>query len=127
MESLLSSTARDQLDRFCRQYLQVHQEVNYPDEERLRNDIVQQLIYARLFNPDVVKHSPPQRYQLRILKELIKRIEQSIQDWEEEVSAFFSGKAVQTTYLPEFFLTFIVCREYQMILWTTSQLCFLHQ
>jgi hypothetical protein len=85
MESQLSPEVRKQLDRFCRQYLQVHQ-VDYPDDEHLRNDVVQQLIYDRLFKPDIIKHAPPQRYQLRILKELIRRIEQSIKDWEEEVS-----------------------------------------
>jgi hypothetical protein len=85
MESQLSLDARRQLDRFCGQYLQLQLDPDYPDAENLRNDAFQQSLYARLFDENVIKHAPPQRYQLRILKELTKRIEQSIQDWEEEV------------------------------------------
>jgi hypothetical protein len=85
MESQLSLIARRQLDRFCRQYLQGQFEINYPDEEHLRNDAIQQCIYFKLFAENAVEYAPPPRYQLRVLKELVKRIENSIQDWEEEV------------------------------------------
>jgi protein-lysine N-methyltransferase EEF2KMT len=85
MESQLSLGARQQLARFCRQYLQLQLEPDYPDDENLRNDTFQKSLNARLFEQSAVKHSPPQRYQLRVLKELTNRIEQSIQDWEEEV------------------------------------------
>lgn len=85
MESQLSACATRQLDRFCRQYLQLQLELNYPDEVHLRNDAFQQCIYSRLFHEHALLHAPPQRYQYRVLKELTKRIEQSIEDWEEEV------------------------------------------
>ena len=85
MEGQLSPIARQQLDRFCRQYLQVQLDLDYPDEEHLRNNEFQHLLYARLFGEDAIKHEPPRRFQLRVLKELTRRIEQSIQDWEEEV------------------------------------------
>ena len=88
MESQLSTSARQQLDRFCRQYFQLQLELDYPDETHLRNDTFQQSLYGRLFEGNIISHTPPQRYQLRILKELTKRIEQSIQDWEEEVCTF---------------------------------------
>jgi hypothetical protein len=88
MESQLSASARQQLDRFSRQYLQLQHELDYPDEEQLRNDIFQQSLYARLFLENRTKYTPPARYQLRVLKELTRRIEQSIQDWEEEVCCF---------------------------------------
>lgn len=84
MESRLSASARRQLDRFCRQYFQVQLDLSYPGEEQLRNDVFQQALYSRLFH----KHtqlSPPERYQLRVLKKLTELIEKSIQDWEEEV------------------------------------------
>ena len=90
MESQLSASARRQLDRFCRQYLQLQLELDYPHEEQLRNDAFQQSLYARLFQEGTISHAPPQRYQLRVLKELTKRIEQSIQDWEEEVCSFLT-------------------------------------
>lgn len=79
----MSTSARTQLERFCRQYLQVTFELDYPAEEHLRNDAFQQRIYSIVFSEDVI-HTPPPRYQLRVLKELVKRIEKSIQDWDEE-------------------------------------------
>src|SRR6266536_6669475 len=89
MESQFSASATQQLDRFCRQYLQLQLDPDYPDAENLRNDIFQQSLNARLFEENAIKHAPPQRYQLRILKELTRRIEQGIQDWEEEVCNLF--------------------------------------
>ncbi|KAH7351197.1 putative methyltransferase-domain-containing protein [Rhexocercosporidium sp. MPI-PUGE-AT-0058] len=83
MESQLSVNARRQLDRFCRQYLQVTLELDYPTEEYLRHDAFQQSLYSLLFSEDV-QYVPPPRYQLRVLKELMKRIEASILDWDEE-------------------------------------------
>jgi len=85
MESQLLHGARRQLDRFCRQYLQVQLDLDYPDEEHLRNYTFQESLHAKLFAENTLKHAPPARYQLRVLKELTRRIEQSIQDWEEEV------------------------------------------
>jgi ATP:corrinoid adenosyltransferase len=90
MESQLLPGARQQLDRFCRQYLQVQLDLDYPDEEHLRNDAFQESLHARLFEDHALKHAPPARYQLRVLKELTRRIEHSIQDWEEEVCHFFA-------------------------------------
>jgi protein-lysine N-methyltransferase EEF2KMT len=85
MEQKLSAGGRAQLNRFCRQYLQLQLELDYPDEEYLRKDAFQEAIYATLFDESAIVYPPPKRYQLRVLKELTKRIEQSIQDWEEEV------------------------------------------
>ncbi len=85
MESQLSASARHQLDRFVRQYLQLQLDLDYPDEEHLRNDVFQQSLHSQLFSENGIKDAPPARYQLRVLKELTRRIQQSIQDWEEEV------------------------------------------
>ncbi len=89
MESQILFEAQRQLDRFCRQYLQVQLDLDYPDEEHLRNEAVQQAIFSRLFADHAIAYAPPPRYQLRVLKELMKRIEQSIQDWEEEVCSHY--------------------------------------
>lgn len=88
MECDLSVGAKAQLDLFCRQYLQLHLNLDYPDAEHLRNDTFQRCLTSRLFEEHALKHAPPQRYQLRALKGLTKRIEESIQDWEEEVCRF---------------------------------------
>ena len=88
MESQLLLDARQQLDLFCRQYLQLQLDLNYPGEELLRIDAFQQSLYTRLFKENAIPHPPPPRYQFRVLKELLRRIEQSIQDWEEDVGNF---------------------------------------
>ena len=84
MKSKLSPSARGQLDRFSRQYFQLEGNLIFPDESCLRNNIFQQALVADLFK-GVTIHAPPLRYQLRILKLLVEKIEQSIQDWDEEV------------------------------------------
>lgn len=40
-------------------------------------------MYKKLFAPDALTCAPPLRYQLRILKELVSRIEASIDDWDQ--------------------------------------------
>ncbi len=85
MERRLSITAERQLARFCRQYLQLQFDLDYPDKDCLRKEVFQRDLYRTLFQEHAVDHPPSPRYQLRVLKELIRRIEHSIQDWEEEV------------------------------------------
>lgn len=76
---------RQELDLFKRQYLQLELKPKYPEQKYLKHEEFQQLLYSEIFSEDAVKWYPPQRYQLRVLKELMKRIEGSITDWEEEV------------------------------------------
>ncbi|KAI7917712.1 hypothetical protein M9X92_007276 [Pyricularia oryzae] len=71
------------LDRFCWQYLQLEQRLDYPPRELIRTEECQSQLFARLFAPGALPHPPPHRYQLRVLKELIGRIEASIEDWDE--------------------------------------------
>lgn len=85
MANTKPSGARRQLDRFCRQYIQVQLNLDFPDGECLRQDVYQEEIYSRLFDENNLPRGPPKRYQLKALKELTERIEDSIQDWEEEV------------------------------------------
>ncbi|OBT72314.1 hypothetical protein VF21_09306 [Pseudogymnoascus sp. 05NY08] len=77
---------REELDLFKRQYLQLQLSLKYPAKECLKHEEFQQLLYSEIFSEDAMKWYPPQRYQLRVLKELVKRIEVSITDWEEEQS-----------------------------------------
>ncbi|OBT51400.1 hypothetical protein VE04_07869, partial [Pseudogymnoascus sp. 24MN13] len=77
---------REELDLFKRQYLQLQISLKYPSKECLKHEEFQQMLYSEVFSEDAMKWYPPQRYQLRVLKELVKRIEVSITDWEEEQS-----------------------------------------
>lgn len=72
--------------RFCHQFLQLEQELDYPPPEALREAETQTLLYRRLFAEDGPCFAPPTRYQVRTLKELIRRIEGSIEDWDTHVS-----------------------------------------
>ncbi|KAI1081526.1 putative methyltransferase-domain-containing protein [Whalleya microplaca] len=71
-----------QLHRFCRQYLQLERDLDYPPAASLQNEDVQNSLYQQLFADGAVAHPPPPRYQLRVLKELMSRIEASIDDWD---------------------------------------------
>ncbi|PTB68440.1 hypothetical protein BBK36DRAFT_1134463 [Trichoderma citrinoviride] len=80
----MEASVQKQIDRFCRQYLQLEQTLDYPEPQNIRRSDVQDVIYQRLFAEDALPGgSPPLRYQLRVLKELISRIEASIEDWDE--------------------------------------------
>lgn len=74
------------VDRFCYQYLQLEADPTLPPAEYLKLSEVQEYIYDTAFAENV-RHEPPARYQLRILKALIAAVENSIDDWEEHVSA----------------------------------------
>jgi len=82
----LTAEQQRQLDRFCWQYLQLDLAPELPDDETLRDAEAQELLYHRLFAPDATALSPPPRYQLRVLKQLIAKIESCIKDWDEHVS-----------------------------------------
>ncbi|KAL2758623.1 hypothetical protein ACRALDRAFT_1092428 [Sodiomyces alcalophilus JCM 7366] len=83
----LSGRPQSQIDRFCRQYLQLEQDLTYPEASVLREHTTQQIIFSRLFSHKALRYAPPVRYQVRNLKDLIGRIEASIEDWDaHEVS-----------------------------------------
>ncbi|CAG8958087.1 hypothetical protein HYFRA_00000431 [Hymenoscyphus fraxineus] len=84
MEHQLSVDSQKHLDRFCRQYLQFYLYLDYPDDQYLRNEAFQETIYNTLFKEGSLPHPPPLIYQVRVLKELLRRIEASIQNWDEE-------------------------------------------
>jgi hypothetical protein len=60
--------------------------LDYPDADLLRQSSVQEALYEHLFAEGAVPFPPPHRYRLRVLKELLSRIEKSINDWEEQVN-----------------------------------------
>lgn len=83
----MEASSQSQVDRFCYQYLQLEQTLTYPEPQHLRRSDVQDAIYDRLFADNALAAGPPPlRYQVRVLKELVSRIEASIEDWDEHVS-----------------------------------------
>ncbi|KAK3296596.1 S-adenosylmethionine-dependent methyltransferase-like protein [Chaetomium fimeti] len=79
--SLTSTQIHSQVSRFCWQNLQVDPAPVFPHPELLREEEVQETIYKRVFSHEVPLRPPP-RYRVKILKELMTRVESSIQDWE---------------------------------------------
>jgi predicted nicotinamide N-methyase len=89
--SLTAPMVDSQVSRFCWQNLQVDPAPVFPDAELLRDELAQETIYERVFS-DEVPLRPPRRYQVKILKALIARIESSIEDWDQHVSSELRGR-----------------------------------
>jgi hypothetical protein len=76
-----------QLQVLQRQYLQLvepHQ-LRWPEKAILKQPDVQAWIYHGMFNMEKIESPPPDRYQLRVLKLLIAKLEGAIEDPEEDV------------------------------------------
>tara|TARA_R110002003_G_scaffold40_6_gene2650 strand:- start:7950 stop:8357 length:408 start_codon:yes stop_codon:yes gene_type:complete len=70
-----------------RQYFQLvepHQ-LRWPESAMLKRPDVQNWLFANMFDLDKVKSPPPDRYQLRVLKLVISKLEGAIVDPEEDV------------------------------------------
>jgi len=72
-----------------RQYLQLldPEELAFPGPSLLRLPDVQARIYETMFEESKLQYAPPERYRFRVLKRLVKALEQSIEDPEEDVGA----------------------------------------
>lgn len=70
-----------------REFLQLVEpaQLQWPDGSRLKLPEVQAWIFDNMFNAQKIPHLPPQRYQLRVLKLLIPKLEGSIEDPQEDV------------------------------------------
>lgn len=87
-----------QLVLFRRQYLQLFEPdfLAWPPKSLLRDAGVQQWLYKHCFDTDNNPHLPSDRYRLRVLKPLVRKVEQAIEDPEEDVgylifqSSFFN-------------------------------------
>jgi hypothetical protein len=83
----LSPEEIDDLQRFKRQYFQLLpiQQFQWPASSLLKKSRVQAWVYSNLFDQKLLKYSPPERYQIQILKQIISRIESVIDDSDEDV------------------------------------------
>jgi hypothetical protein len=72
---------------FRRQYLQCLEPdfLAWPDALLLKESDVQRWLYEQLFDTVRTSRLPPERYQFRVLKSLVARIERAIRDPEEDV------------------------------------------
>lgn len=70
-----------------RQYLQLldPEQLTLPSKDLLRLPKTQAMIYDCMFDSSQSKHPPPDRYRYRVLKRLVKALEESILDPEEDV------------------------------------------
>lgn len=76
-----------QLQVLQRQYFQLvepHQ-LRWLDEDILKTPDVQAWLFTGMFDVEQIKSPPPDRYQLRVLKLLISKLERAIDDPEEDV------------------------------------------
>ena len=73
------------LARFCHQYLQLEKTLDWPPPDLLRESWAQEALYDSLFADGAVPFPPPHRHRLRTLKELVRRVEDSIEDWDQHV------------------------------------------
>lgn len=79
-----------QLLLFRRQYFQLHEPdfLAWPPKQLLRDSSIQAWLYAKLFDKEKNSYLPAERYQFRVLKPLVSRIEQAIEDPEEDVGVY---------------------------------------
>ncbi|KAI9777528.1 MAG: hypothetical protein M1839_008822 [Geoglossum umbratile] len=82
----LSLQERENYTLFRRQYLQLlnPDSLAFPASDSLRNESFQIFLYEGIFKPGALAFPPQDRYQLRVLKELVLRVEKSIVDPEED-------------------------------------------
>jgi hypothetical protein len=82
-----------QLKVLQRQYFQLvepHQ-LRWPDDVMLKHPDVQAWLFREMFDTEQIKSPPPDRYQLRVLKLLVSKLEGAIDDPEEDVRSPISS------------------------------------
>ena len=81
----------------------------WPPEQLLRDPNVQAWLYRNLFFIDKNQYLPPERYQVRVLKPLMAKIEQSIKDPEDDVG--YRGLYLIIPSFPLSLILAIECRR----------------
>ena len=91
-----------------RQYLQLVEPnfLAWPPKQLLRDAGAQAWLYRKLFDSGKHDRLPPARYQLRVLKPLLAKIEQAIEDPEEDVGSFLF---FPTSFSPSYSSVALIC------------------
>lgn len=76
-----------QVELLKRRYLQMEDpdQLPFPSKNILVKTNIQAAIYTSLFDCSKRKFSPPDRYKYRVLKKLLRLLEDSVEDPEEDV------------------------------------------
>ena len=94
------------LELFKAQYLQLIglNDLAWPaiHQVPLADANVQSWLFENLFDAERVTFRPPERYQLRVLKELVSRIENYIQDPDEQVGIDFVWPKACVSHFEEY-------------------------
>lgn len=87
MSSNLTTEDLSDLELFRAQYFQTLplQKLRVPSDAILRKIQSQQWIYQHMFDADHIGHLPQERYRVKVLKQLVTRIEATFADAEEDV------------------------------------------
>jgi len=88
-----------QLTRFRAQYLQVLDPgtLSWPPHAMLKKANVQAWLFKNLFDKQNLQYLPSDRYQARVLKIVLSRIEESIEDTDQDVSAITSNPCMPSS------------------------------
>lgn len=98
-----------QLVLFRRQYFQLFEPdfLAWPPKSLLRDAGVQQWLYKQCFDTQTNKYLPSDRYRLRVLKPLLRKVEQAIEDPEEDVGSsvylLYPSKAIYFLHTHQIF------------------------
>lgn len=97
----ISEIDKSTIDRFCDQCLQLEPLPDYPDGSLLKRADVQNVIFERICADRQEPLPGNARLQLRILKELVRRIQASISDEEvdEYVCLVSGGRSLSYCFL----------------------------
>ncbi|KAI9712103.1 MAG: hypothetical protein M1820_001812 [Bogoriella megaspora] len=79
-------TGTQSLNTFKRQYFQLidPDQISWPSNDLLKHPQSQSWLFIQLFDPDGVQYAPPERYQLRVLKQLVGKLEAAMTDPDED-------------------------------------------
>lgn len=91
-----------QLLKFRRQYFQLFDPdfLAWPPRALLRDAGLQQWIYRNLFDTEQNRLLPPERFQFRVLKLLVAKIEKSFENPEEDVGHLLRSHRCISLYIP---------------------------
>ncbi|KAF2112661.1 putative methyltransferase-domain-containing protein [Lophiotrema nucula] len=82
----MNTSTESSLTILRRQYLQLlePQYMRWPDSTTLKAPTIQTWIFDNLFDAEQIAHPPPDRYRLRVLKMLIAKLEDAVNDPEDD-------------------------------------------
>lgn len=83
----LDPSVEESLALLSRQYFQLldPDALRWLEGKILKQPDVQAWLYAHLFDQQTLRYPPPERYQMRALKLLVAKIEEALDDPEEDV------------------------------------------